>query len=360
MISVRPVGERWSVGVIFLRFAVIVFCGILGSVATRAQEPVVPPSIAKQPPAVSSIGSISGSVVDVDGALVAGAHVTLTSEGSAAQRLAVVDSQGHFSFDGVPPGKFDLTITADGMASASASGVLHAGEHFEVPQITLRVATANTDVEVTLSRQEIAEAEIKDEEKQRLFGFAPNFYISYNWHAQPLTPKQKWELAGKTMIDPVSFAITAGFAGIEQAENTFSGYGQGAQGYGKRYGASYANLAVGTTLGGAVFPILFHQDPRYFYKGTGSTRSRALYALSTAVIARGDNGKWQPAYASILGDLSAGAISNIYYPASDRQGASLTIGNGLLGIAFDGVGNLLQEFVFRKASSGVPKSAAKP
>jgi hypothetical protein len=337
---------------IFLLFAVIVFGGVVGCVVARSQEPAV----AAQHPAAQGVGSISGTVVDVDGALVAGAHVTLTSEGSPAQRLAVVDSQGRFSFDGVPTGKFDLTITADGLATASASGVLRAGEHFEVPQITLRVATANTDVEVTLSRKELAETEIKDEEKQRLFGFAPNFYISYNWRAQPLTPKQKWELAGKTMVDPLSFIIVGGFAGIEQADNTFAGYGQGAQGYGKRYGASYANLAVGTTLGGAVLPILFHQDPRYFYKGTGSKRSRALYALSTAVIARGDNGKWQPAYAGILGDLGAGAISNIYYPASDRQGASLTLENGFLSIAFDGVGNLLQEFVFRKASSGVPKS----
>jgi Carboxypeptidase regulatory-like domain len=356
MICVGPLGDNFCGAWSILRLALIVFGGFLGCVAVSAQEPVVPPSIATQPPAVSSIGSVSGTVVDVDGALIAGAHVTLTSEGSPAQRLAVVDSQGHFSFDGVPAGKFDLTITADGMASASASGVLHAGEHFEVPQVTLRVATANTDVEVTLSRQELAETEIKGEEKQRLFGFAPNFYVSYDWHAQPLTPRQKWELAGKTMIDPLSFVITGGFAGVEQAENTFAGYGQGAQGYAKRYGASYANLAVGTTLGGAVLPILFHQDPRYFYKGTGSKRSRALYALSTAVIARGDNGKWQPAYAGILGDLGAGAISNIYYPASDRQGASLTLGNGFLGIAFDGVGNLLQEFVFRKMSSG----AAKP
>jgi hypothetical protein len=341
-----------------VRLAVLVaLSGILAVSATAfAQEPAV--SSVAQPPA-QSLGSIGGTVVDVDGALVAGAHVTLTSEGSPAQRLAVVDSQGRFSFDGVPVGKFDLTITAAGLQTASASGILRAGEHVEVPQITLRVATANTDVEVTMSQQELAETEIKAEEKQRLFGFAPNFFISYNWHAQPLTPKQKWELAGRTMVDPLSFIIIGGIAGIEQEGNALSGYGQGARGYAKRYGANYADFAVGTTLGGAVLPILFHQDPRYFYRGTGSKRSRALYALSTAVIARGDNGKWQPAYAGILGDMSAGAVSNIYYPASDRQGASLTLENGLLSIAFDGVGNLLQEFAFRKMSSGA-KSSTKP
>jgi hypothetical protein len=108
------------------------------------------------------------------------------------------------------------------------------------------------------------------------------------------------------------------------------------------------NLVVGNMLGGAILPMVFHQDPRYFYKGTGSVWSRAGYALSTAVIARGDNGRWQPNYSGILGNFGAGAISNLYYPASSRQGASLTIGNGLLGIAADGVSNVLQEFVLRK------------
>jgi hypothetical protein len=106
-------------------------------------------------------------------------------------------------------------------------------------------------------------------------------------------------------------------------------------------------------LGGAVLPVLFHQDPRYFYKGTGTVWQRTRYALSTAVIARGDNGKWQPAYAGLLGDFGSGAISNLYYPASNRNGAGLTIENGFLAVAGDAVGNLLQEFVLRKMSTGV-------
>jgi hypothetical protein len=110
-------------------------------------------------------------------------------------------------------------------------------------------------------------------------------------------------------------------------------------------------VAIGNVLGGAVFPIIFKQDPRYFYKGVGTKKSRALYALSTAVIARGDNGKWQPAYAGILAELAAGGISNAYYPAAERQGVGLTFGNAAVGIAFTGVSNLFQEFFFRKASS---------
>src|ERR1700733_8751753 len=101
MISVRLVRGRLSGGIFFLLFAVIVFGDVVGCVVARAQEPVVQPAVAAQHPAAQGVGSISGTVVDVDGALVAGAHVTLTSEGSSAQRLAVVDSQGRFSFDGV-------------------------------------------------------------------------------------------------------------------------------------------------------------------------------------------------------------------------------------------------------------------
>ena len=149
--------------------------------------------------------------------------------------------------------------------------------------------------------------------------------------------------------------MTGILAGVQQERNTFSGYGQGAAGYAKRFGAGYADFAVGTGLGGAVLAVLFHQDPRYFYKGTGSVWRRGSYALATAVIAKGDNGKWQPAYASLLGDFAAGAISNIYYPASDRNGAKLTFENGGLSVLSDGISNVVQEFLLKHLTPGAPK-----
>jgi len=304
-------------------------------------------------------GSVSGSVIDVDGVPAAGALVTLTGEGLPEKRQVTLGTDGRFSFAGIPPGKFSLTVTADGFAPGAFSGIAVAGQDAQVPQITLRIATASTDVEVNLSQKDLAEAEIKTEEKQRLFGFAPNFFVSYTFDAKPLTPAQKWELTYKSSIDPLTFVIVGGFAGIQQATNTIPEFGQGAMGYAKRYGTTYANVAIGNVLGGAVFPILFRQDPRYFYKGTGTKKSRALYALSTAVIARGDNGKWQPAYAGILAEFAAGGISNAYYPAAERQGAGLTFANAGLGIAFTGVGNLFQEFLFRKASSHAKVSISK-
>jgi hypothetical protein len=297
--------------------------------------------------------TLSGVVTDRDGALVPGAKVTLLG-GDGRSRDAVTDAGGHFSFNDVAEGAFTLTVVADGMEGATQQGMLNADESMELPAIALRVAAASDVVEVSsLTRQEVAEQQMKQEEKQRLVGLIPNFYVTYDWNAAPLTAKQKYRLAVRSIVDPATWVIAGGFAGIEQASNEFSGYGPGWSGYGKRYGAQMANAAVGGMLGGAVLPVLFRQDPRYFYKGTGTKWQRARYAISTAVIARGDNGKWQPAYAGVLGDFGSGAISNLYYPAADRDGAGLTIENGALAVASDALGNLLQEFVLKKISSGV-------
>ncbi|MGA7156220.1 MAG: carboxypeptidase-like regulatory domain-containing protein [Acidobacteriaceae bacterium] len=304
--------------------------------------------------------TLSGVVTDTDGALVPGAKVLLRG-GSGRVRSAVTDAAGHFSFGNVAVGAFTVTVAATGMEGATARGSLNVDESLELPAIALKPAVSD-EVEVSgLTQQEVAEKQVKQEEKQRLVGLVPNFYVSYTWDAAPLTPKQKFKLAARSIVDPATFVINAGFSGIEQATNEFSGYGQGWEGYGKRYGAGMADTSIGGMLGGWALPVLFHQDPRYFYKGTGTKWHRALYAISTAVIARGDNGKWQPAYASVLGDFASGAISNLYYPASDRNGAELTIVNGCIDVASDAAGNLLQEFLLKKLSKGVKgQGAAHP
>jgi hypothetical protein len=182
--------------------------------------------------------------------------------------------------------------------------------------------------------------------------------VTYDPNPVPLTSKQKFGLAWKASIDPVNFVLTGATAGIEQALNDFDGYGQGAQGYAKRYGASYADLLSGTFIGGAILPSLLKQDPRYFYKGTGSKRSRILYALASSVICKGDNGRWQTNYSNILGSFAAGGISNLYYPAKDREGTELTFENGLIGIGATSAANLMQEFIVRKFTPKLPKREA--
>jgi Carboxypeptidase regulatory-like domain len=299
--------------------------------------------------------------VDPSGVAAIGATVRLTCADQSLDQQMLSDDDGRFFFSDVPPGSFRLTITLEGFATRTFAGNLRSGEGYLVPQIVLPIASASTEIRVVPSQtEEVAEAQIKDEEKQRALGFIPNFYVSYIPNAAPLTPKQKFELAGKTIVDPVTFGLTGVAAGLQQANNNFSGYGQGAQGYAKRYGAAYADTATSTLIGSAILPSLLKQDPRYFYKGTGSKRSRFLYAVANSVICKGDNGHWQANYSSILGSLAAGGISNLYYPANDR-GARLTFENTLIAIGATAAANVLQEFVIRKLTPNVPNpDPAKP
>jgi hypothetical protein len=301
-------------------------------------------------------GSITGIVVDPTGTGVAGAKITLSHDNTSQSEEQLSRDDGQYSFTAVSPGSFHLSLTATGFATQTVSGKLASGESCVVPQMTLAVATNVTEVRVELSTVEIAQEEITDQEKQRLFGVIPNFYVTYVPNAAPLTPRQKFQLAWKSTIDPVSFGVTGVVAGVEQATDKFSGYGQGAQGYGKRYGAAYADLVTGTFIGGAILPSLLKQDPRYFYKGTGTVRSRVLYAMANAVICKGDNGRWQPNYSGIAGSLASGGISNLYYPESDKSDAALTFENALIGIGETAAVNLLQEFVMRRLTPNLPKT----
>jgi hypothetical protein len=302
-----------------------------------------------------SPGTVIGTVVDQSGAVMVGAHVRLNSQAPSPSQEVLTGSDGQFSFANVAPGPFQLTITSPRFTTHTSSGTLHSGETYLVPRIALAVA-ADIEVQVGVSPDQVAEEQIKVEEKQRVLGVIPNFYVSYVPNAAPLNSKQKFKLAWKSTIDPVTILIVGGVAGVEQAQNHFRGYGQGAEGYGKRFGAGYADTVTSTFIGGAILPSLLKQDPRYFYKGTGTTRSRTLYAIANSVICKGDNGRWQPNYSNILGNLAAGGISNLYYPAEDRNGAGLTFENAAIGIGATAIANLFQEFVVRKFTPKLPNN----
>jgi hypothetical protein len=247
-------------------------------------------------------------------------------------------------------------VTAPGMSTFISSQIpLHSGEARIVPAVTLPVSVVSTSVTVTgESKEKLSEQQVQIAVQQRVGGVIPNFYSAYNWNAPPMLAKQKFQLSIRSIIDPVSFLAVAGIAGAEQYRNVFPAYGGGIEGYGKRYGAAFATHVSGNLLGRAIYPSIFHQDPRYFYKGQGSIGSRGLYALSAAVIARGDDGRWRPNYSRVLGNFSAAAISDLYYPASDR-GASLVIFNGLAGTGADAVSNLIREFLLKRITSHVPQ-----
>jgi hypothetical protein len=196
------------------------------------------------------------------------------------------------------------------------------------------------------SLDEIAAEQVKVEEQQRIFGFIPNFYVTYDRNVVPLTPKLKFKLATKALFDPVTVIGVAGFAAINQAANN-PNYGQGAKGYAERFGAGYADGAIDIMVGGAILPSLLHQDPRYFYQGTGTTKSRVLHAVSSPFITRGDNGQRQPNYSTLGGDLTTAALANAYYPASNR-GVGLFLGNFFIATGQRALANVAQEFILRR------------
>jgi carboxypeptidase family protein len=336
-----------------------VLLGIISCVlSTAAQSPQVIPAenaaAGAETQTQQSLGSISGTIVDATGGAIAGAQVTLTFGGPAPKQDTQSGPDGSFSFASVAPGPFTITTTATGFAARTFSGTLHPGEIDMVPPIALSLATNVTEVRVVVPSNEVAEEQLKIQEKQRVLGVIPNFYVTYIPDAAALSPKQKFELAWRTSIDPVTLGLTAAVAGFQQAEDQFNGYGQGTEGYAKRFGAIYAGTVTGTFIGGAIFPALLKQDPRYFYKGTGSARSRILYAIANAVICKGDNKHWQPNYSSIAGSLAAGGIANLYYPPENR-GVALTFENALITIGEGAAGNLFEEFLSRKLTPNLLK-----
>lgn len=301
--------------------------------------------------------SLNGRVTSPEGDAVPGAKVQLSAP-LLPSREAETDADGHFSIGDLPPGMFNVVVSRDGFSPLSGSVKLAPEANTATATFTLHPA-ASDSVNVTASEKDIAQAQVRLAEQQRVAGIIPNFFVSYMYRAVPLTSGQKFRLALKNASDPGNLLLVGVVSGVQQADNAFPGYGQGAAGYGRRYGADLGNLVSGTFLGGAIYPSLFHQDPRYFYRGTGTVRKRFLYAVTRTVVTRGDNGRHQFNYSTVLGDMSAGALSNVYYAPEDRKGASLTLVNGLLGIAGDAMNNVFQEFVLKKLTTNSKRNTIK-
>ena len=298
--------------------------------------------------AETKLGSIVGTVIDVNGDTVAGATVSLSGSDPADARTATANENGYFEFHDVKPGiPYQVKITGQGFTDwTSPQMTLEPGQSKIVDGIQLKVQLAQTTVYVTQTAEEIATEQVHVEETQRVFGFIPNFYVVYEPDPVPLTAKLKFKLALRIATDPVTAAGVAFLSATQQAGDT-PNFGQGWDAYGKRIGANSADGFSDIMIGGAILPSLLHQDPRYFYQGTGTTGSRFHHAMMHPFVCPGDNGKLQPNFSSLGGDLASSAISNLYYPQSNR-GLGLVFTNFGISTAERVATSLAQEFLLRK------------
>jgi len=301
--------------------------------------------------------------LDTNGDVIEGATIQLSTNGSSAVlRQVISGAMGQFAFDNLQPGTYVVTVSRQGMTPFVSNPIaLHSDTPIILPKVVLSVATATTSVIVT--DPQIASIEqVKIAEQQRVLKIFPNFYSSFDWNAPPVLPKQKYRLAARTLIDPVTFLTTGAIAGAEQYKNVFPSFGSGIDGYGKRYGAAFANQASGELLTRAVFPSLFHTDPRYFIMGKGSTKARAFHAIASTFVTRADNGSRKVNFAEILGGFSAAALSNVYFPSNER-GVNLVLVNGFGGLGGNMLDNLIREFVLNRLTTRakrLPSSSRNP
>ena len=182
----------------------------------------------------------------------------------------------------------------------------------------------------------------RKEQSERALGI-PHFGTTDRMNAPPLTPRGKFHLFAKSAFDPVTVGIAAAQAGVSQADNQFPGYGQGAAGYGKRFGAAFTDQVSSGFFSNFFYPTLFKHDPRYFRLGEGKVGHRLWYSLIQEVVCHTDKGGRAFNYSNVLGAFTSGGLSNLYYPSDDR-GFGLTMSRSALALAYGEAGGLFDEF----------------
>jgi hypothetical protein len=335
-----------SIGAFSASFAIPVAC--LFVALTFASSELASGQVISRPDA--SPATLVGTVTDINGDAVPKARVSLVGLNEANSFSFETAENGFFQFSRLTPGlPYQIKIAAEGFAEWTSSNItLQPGQFKIVADIKMRIRTEQTAIQVTYDPVEVATEQFKSQEAQRVWGILPNFYVAYNADAEPLTTRRKFLLALRVSADPVTLAGVAFVSAAKQASNS-PNYGQGAKGYGERFGAVATDGFTDIMIGGAILPSLLHQDPRYFYQGTGTTKSRIRHAVLSPFWARYDNGSWGPNYSSLGGDLASSALANLYYPKSNR-GVGLVFGNFAIGTAERVGASLAQEFLFAKVT----------
>jgi Carboxypeptidase regulatory-like domain len=304
-------------------------------------------------------GFVTAVVIDQSGDPIQSATVSLIKPTGEMPETTLTDQNGFFTIQ-ADAGTFEIQFSAPEFATKCLHVELASNQHLDLGRIVLRIQIAAAEVRVNVTEEQLAEEQVQSEERQRILGVIPNFLVTYDHNAVPLHAKQKYELAFKTLIDPETIGVDLVMSGVQQETEGLKGYGTGPNGYAKRFGAAYGTGSIDTVLGSAVLPSIFKQDPRYFYKGTGTIKRRALYAIGMSVICKGDNGHWQYNYSGLIGGLAAGGISNLYYPPANRNSFGLTIQNTAIGIGSSAISNLLQEFLIRRFTRTAKQQALQP
>ena len=295
-------------------------------------------------------GSIGGTVQDVNGGVVPGALVTLKCPPPCTNTSTTASDLGGFEFRNLALDvSYQITVAAAGLKDWTSTVIVLKPDKgiVSLNEIRLELADVADSVTVYSSQEQIAAEQVHIEEQQRVLGIIPNFYVVYDsQNTVPLSARLKFKLAMRVSMDPVTVAGIGLLAGMQQAGNSLN-FPQGAKGYGQRFGADAADGFSDILIGGAVLPSLLHQDPRYYYKGTGTISSRLEHALSSPFIGRGDNGRPQVNFSSMGGDLASSALSNLYYPESNR-GAGKVFGDFAISSGERLLSAVLQEFVLNR------------
>jgi hypothetical protein len=321
----------------------------------QARQPSPPPQNQnKQQTSASQAGIIMGTITDVNDTPILDASVVLQGHDSNDIRSVMTKENGFFEIRNIEAGRpYQVTIRAAGFSEWHSPVVtLDLGQSKVLEVTKLRIEEVTTTVTVTPDNSgEIATQQVKAEERQRGFGLIPNFYADYAPDPAPMNAGLKFRLSLRVAEDPFTFTGIALLAGIGQATG-HPDFAQGAKGYSERYSVNYANGLTDIMLDGVILPSLLHQDPRYFYKGTGTTKARVAHVHYSLFVTKGDSGHLQPNYSQLGGDLMSAAVSNFYYPRANR-GAGLVSQRFATDTAIHLVVCMLDEFAFRPARGSV-------
>jgi hypothetical protein len=338
-------GRNFPISLAFL-FTLLAWALTAGAQTVASGPPALPGAPAAQ------AATVSGTVLDTNDNVVPGAKVSAETIAGDDRHEAVASDNAAFTIDGLQPGSMYLfKVRAEGFSDWTSPPItLQAGQFLYLREVRLRVKADTTSITVYASENQVATEQVSLEEHQRVFGFVPNTYVTYDGaNAAPLTSRMKFQLAMKTAENPVTIGGVFLLAGMYQAGGT-PDYQQGAAGYGERVGAIGAEGFANIMIGGAILPSVLHQDPRYFYQGTGTRKSRLVHALTAPLIARGDNGQKEINFSSMGGDLATGAMLTAWYPNSNR-GASLVFTSFALSTGERAINGVVQEFLLPRLTS---------